>query len=117
MALPPSRTADKIMIRLPDGMRERLTESATSRGRSVNADVISRIEASFKMEEDAYEGIRTVEELRQSTNARMDEMEREHREQRALFEQMVAAIRSRFGPEVVTQTFGHAVDKRTQAED
>ncbi len=45
--LPPSRTADRIMIRLPDGMRDQLSELAKLHGRSVNAEVVARLEESL----------------------------------------------------------------------
>lgn len=45
---PPSRSLDRIMIRLPDGMRERLAKAASELGRSVNAEVVARLEKSFE---------------------------------------------------------------------
>ena len=46
----PAKDLDKIMIRLPDGMRERLTELAKGNKRSVNAEVVARLEASLERE-------------------------------------------------------------------
>lgn len=45
--LPPSRTADQFVVRFPDGMRERIAESAKLNGRSMNSEIVSRLEASF----------------------------------------------------------------------
>lgn len=42
--LPPSRTADRIIIRLPDGMRERLHARAEANGRSMTAEVVAMLE-------------------------------------------------------------------------
>jgi plasmid stability protein len=39
--LPPSRTADRIIIRLPDGMRERLKRRADANGHSMTAEVVA----------------------------------------------------------------------------
>jgi predicted HicB family RNase H-like nuclease len=43
----PSRTADKIVVRLPTGMRDRLIQEAKANGRSVNAEVVNRLTSSF----------------------------------------------------------------------
>lgn len=73
MTLPPSRTADKIMIRLPDGMRERLTAAAEEAGRSVNAEVVARLEASFVRDEEAAAARETIEDH----DMRIRDLERE----------------------------------------
>ena len=39
-----SRTADKFVVRLPDGMRERINEVAKLHHRSMNSEIISRLE-------------------------------------------------------------------------
>lgn len=43
---------DKMLIRLPPGMRERLTEVAKVAGRSVNAEVVARLEKSLEEDSD-----------------------------------------------------------------
>ena len=43
-----SRTADKFVVRLPEGMRERLSDAARDRLRSMNSEIIHRLEDSFK---------------------------------------------------------------------
>jgi hypothetical protein len=43
----PSRVLDKVILRLPDGMRDRLAEAATANNRSMNAEAVSRLEKSF----------------------------------------------------------------------
>jgi plasmid stability protein len=40
----PSRSADKFMVRLPDGMRERLAASAQANRRSMNAELVVHLE-------------------------------------------------------------------------
>lgn len=45
--LPPSRKADQFVARFPDGLRERLSEVAKSNGRSMNAEIVTRLQGSF----------------------------------------------------------------------
>jgi hypothetical protein len=42
-----SRTADKFVLRMPDGMRSRIEILAGERHRSMNAEMIIRLERSF----------------------------------------------------------------------
>lgn len=42
-----SRTADKFVVRLPDGMRERVAEVARTNHRSMNSEIIDRLEQSL----------------------------------------------------------------------
>lgn len=39
-----SRTADKFVVRLPDGMRERISEVSRNNHRSMNSEIIARLE-------------------------------------------------------------------------
>lgn len=43
----PSQDADRINFRVPDGLRERLKDVAATNGRSMNAEIVARLEASF----------------------------------------------------------------------
>ena len=45
-----SRTADKFVVRLPDGMRERIAEVAKTTHRSMNSEIVARLEASLPKE-------------------------------------------------------------------
>ena len=38
------RSSDQVKLRLPDGMREELKEAAKANGRSMNAEIIARLE-------------------------------------------------------------------------
>lgn len=49
-----SRESDKFMLRLPDGMRQLIAVQAKANGRSMNAEMIYRLQCSF--EEDAESG-------------------------------------------------------------
>ncbi|MBD9402096.1 Arc family DNA-binding protein [Comamonas sp. CMM02] len=41
------RDSDKFMLRLPDGMRDRLKEVAKSNNRTLNAEIVARLDESF----------------------------------------------------------------------
>jgi hypothetical protein len=43
----PSRTADKFIVRFPDGLRERLAASARANRRSMNAELVVHLEAAL----------------------------------------------------------------------
>jgi len=45
--LPPSRTADQFVVRFPDGMRDRIAEAAKTNGRSMNSEIVSRLDETF----------------------------------------------------------------------
>lgn len=45
-----SRTADKFVVRLPDGMRERIAEVAHGHHRSMNSEIIARLTRSLEGE-------------------------------------------------------------------
>lgn len=42
-----SRELDKYIVRFPDGMRDRIAEAARGNNRSMNAEIVARLEASF----------------------------------------------------------------------
>jgi hypothetical protein len=44
---PPSFLLDRFNVRLPDGMRERLAEAAKANNRSLNSEIVARLEASL----------------------------------------------------------------------
>lgn len=39
---------DRYIVRFPDGMRDRLKDAAASNKRSMNAEIVARLEASFE---------------------------------------------------------------------
>lgn len=45
--LPPSRTAEQFVVRFPDGMRDLIAEAAKANNRSMNAEIVSRLQSSF----------------------------------------------------------------------
>lgn len=46
---------DKFIIRLPEGMRERIKKEAEDAGRSMNAEIVRTLEAAYPAEPDIYE--------------------------------------------------------------
>lgn len=48
-----SRHADKYIVRFPEGMRDRLKAAAQANKRTLNAEVVSRLEASFQVEDES----------------------------------------------------------------
>lgn len=43
----PSDAADKYVVRFPDGMRDQIAEAAKAAGRSMNAEIVLRLQQSF----------------------------------------------------------------------
>ena len=43
----PSQLQERFIIRLPDGMRDRIAEAAKASGRSMNAEIVSRLQSTF----------------------------------------------------------------------
>lgn len=43
-----TRESDRFIVRLPDGMRDQLATSAKESGRSMNAEVVARLQASYE---------------------------------------------------------------------
>lgn len=46
----PSQSADKYILRFPDGMREQIAAAAKANNRSMNAEIIARLQSSFEQE-------------------------------------------------------------------
>ena len=44
----PSETQERFIVRLPDGMRDRIAETAKTNGRSMNSEIVSRLWESFE---------------------------------------------------------------------
>jgi hypothetical protein len=43
----PSRRQDQFVIRMPDGLRERIAEAAKDQGRSMNAEIVMTLEMTY----------------------------------------------------------------------
>lgn len=44
----PASEADKFIVRLPEGMRDRIAEAAKVNQRSMNAEIVARLQFSFE---------------------------------------------------------------------
>src|SRR5690242_4891680 len=44
----PSDAADKFLLRLPDGMRDEVAKAAAANGRSMNAEIVARLQETFR---------------------------------------------------------------------
>lgn len=47
MNTPPSKQLDQFVVRLPDGMRDQIKYAAEANNRSMNAEIVARLAASF----------------------------------------------------------------------
>lgn len=43
----PSQEQDRFIVRMPDGMRDRIAKAAEENGRSMNSEIVYRLEQSF----------------------------------------------------------------------
>lgn len=43
----PSQTQDRFIVRLPDGLRDRIALEAKANGRSMNSEIVAALEATF----------------------------------------------------------------------
>jgi hypothetical protein len=48
----PSRVADQFQVRFPDGMRDQIAQAAKDSGRSMNAEIVARLQESFSARAD-----------------------------------------------------------------
>jgi hypothetical protein len=51
--------ADKFVVRLPDGLRDRINETAKNNHRSMNSEIVARIDRSLELEQ-KYEEMRQL---------------------------------------------------------
>jgi len=60
----PSDMADRFQVRMPSGLRDRIAAAAKVSGRSMNAEIVIRLQQSFELDTPALETA-TVDQLRQ----------------------------------------------------
>ena len=53
----PGRGSDQFPLRLPDGLRQRIKAVATLNKRSMNQEIVDRLEATFDQDEWSMEGL------------------------------------------------------------
>ncbi|MFS8040116.1 MULTISPECIES: Arc family DNA-binding protein [Xanthobacter] len=74
-----TRDQNKFVVRLPEGMRDRIAEAAKENNRSMNSEIITRLERSFTPSytfevKDTYT-YSEVERLFNGMNSRMERLE------------------------------------------
>jgi hypothetical protein len=84
-----SRTADKFVVRMPKGMRDRIAQTAKAYHRSMNSEIVSRLESSLKKDHKKEKDLKlspptesveqpiSVNELEKKVVLRMRELPRE----------------------------------------
>lgn len=82
----PSRSLDKIIIRLPDGLKERIRLVAEKNDRSVNAELLTLLERTYPPEAIVDEYIRDIADL-----VRMAPIDDQARFWRSIIEKIEAA--------------------------
>ncbi|MHB0766489.1 Arc family DNA-binding protein [Stutzerimonas sp. NM35] len=70
-----SRTADKFVVRLPDGLRGRIFDVSARNNRSMNSEIVHRLERSIAVEVE----LDHQKDLVRILAARLDEMEAVHK--------------------------------------
>jgi hypothetical protein len=50
----PSDKLDQYIVRFPEGMRDRIRDAAKANNRSMNAEIVARLEASFEIDVAEY---------------------------------------------------------------
>ncbi|HDR9877444.1 TPA: Arc family DNA-binding protein [Burkholderia cenocepacia] len=68
----PSRSADQFVVRFPDGMRERIANEAKKNNRSMNAEIIARLDDSFSAPDESHTIGQTAKLLVENTKLRLE---------------------------------------------
>ena len=89
-----SRELDKFILRLPDGMRDLIAEEAKANNRSMNAEVVSRLQNSFEKGETGTGGGRP-DAVAQMLDKRLKKLEGILDKRLAAIERKVGMARSR----------------------
>jgi hypothetical protein len=74
----PSELAERFQIRMPDGLRDRIRAAAENNARSMNSEIVARLEASFTVDMESPEA---RDEMSRRLHALMDEVTEEMREE------------------------------------
>ena len=87
-----SRTADKFVVRMPEGMRERFKKHSSARHISMNSSVVQGLESYLDGQEELdimLEGLRL---LRNELNSQKVALEQERKDVAALSEQLTKEL-------------------------
>ena len=84
----PSQVQDRFMLRLPDGMRGQIASAAKQNNRSMNAEIVRRLEASFASQKMTVDAISRQNEFL----SRLGEVMHEIKEYRLKVEQQAEGL-------------------------
>ncbi len=70
----PSQQQDKFVLRLPDGMRVRIRAAAEAGGRSMNSEIVARLETSFSEGESNPDLMATITEYTRKMDAQIADL-------------------------------------------
>ncbi|WP_257835238.1 Arc family DNA-binding protein [Burkholderia glumae] len=91
----PSETQERFIVRFPDGMRDRIAEAAKANNRSMNAEIVARLEQSFAfdtpIDPKVAEAVATLTDVAMNMMRTMDDDEFQYyldRAKRANWEKM-----------------------------
>lgn len=72
----PSETQDRYIVRFPEGMRDKIAETAKANGRSMNAEIVARLQSSYITDDEhkAKEDAQLDELFLARLDARLDAM-------------------------------------------
>jgi len=59
----PSDVQDRFQVRMPSGLRDKIAKIAEANGRSMNSEIVSRLEQSLTMDEKVRESIKNDDPL------------------------------------------------------
>lgn len=85
------------MVRLPEGMREKIRQASEANNRTMNSEIVARLEASFALEEPPAKGLggvfaRAAKNSQLNLVYRVDELQLNQRMQMAAQEEMRSEI-------------------------
>lgn len=103
----PSRQQEKFVVRLPDGMRERIAKAAELNGRSMNAEIVKRLEDSFPT---------TEQWLIQSRTEELERVAKLRSEQEKVFLDLLGIGEPRWEVEYREYARLHAIESSLQNE-
>ena len=58
-----SRNLDKVIVRLPDGMRDRIKSAAATNNRSMNAEIVAALEQAYPDPQQLAEELSFIDEI------------------------------------------------------
>ncbi|NHZ40090.1 Arc family DNA-binding protein [Massilia aquatica] len=79
-----SRESDKFMLRFPEGMREHVADAAARNRRSMNAEILARLEQTFRWDAVGHQHPGELTAEIETSAARLQELVREFRMQQVV---------------------------------